>query len=908
MHFFRRRRRHRSTASFGAHQRRLRIEVLEPRQLLAAFDVLVFSKTVGFRHDSIEEGVAAIEALGAANDFTVVHTEDASVFTQPGLAQYEAIVFLSTTGNVLDAAQEVAFQEYIRGGGGYVGVHASADSEYDWAWYGQLLGAYFANHPVIQSASVLVADHSHASTAQLPDRWVRTDEWYNFNINPRGNVHVLVTLDESTYTGGTQGYDHPISWYHYFEGGRSWYTGMGHTVASYSEQPYLQHLLGGIQFAAGQAPADQGATINSNWNKVVLEEDITSPMSLDVAPNGDVYFLEREGNLKVYHPSIGSTSIAATLPVHSVGEDGLLGIALDPSFEQNHWIYLFYSPAGTTPEQFVSRFTLVGDVLDFDSEKVVLQIPTDRVGFHSAGSLAFGPDGLLYISVGDDTDPRESSGYAPLDEQPQRSEFDAQRSAGNTHDLRGAILRIKPEVDGTYSIPEGNLFPSDGSQGRPEIYIMGTRNPFRITVDSETGWLYWGDFGPDATFDDVNRGPRGYDEVNQARASGNYGWPYFLANNQAYIDYNFATQVSGSAFNPAAPINDSPNNTGSTSLPPAKPALIWYPSSPSAEFPSLESGQRTIMVGPVYHFDTDLASDVKLPEYFDDTLFIFDSSRSTVWEVKLDSNGDLLQINKVFSTLSFLRPIEMEIGPDGALYVLEWGSTANIDNPDAKLVRVDFTGNLPHLIGDYNGDLVVDAADYVTWRMHADVEGVSPADGDHDGYVNRADYNLWRVNFGNTAPAQMQASAITVESEGLIGEVGALSTTALSGSSPAVRPAIEAPAEPTASPSALRTAFARFADARRVGRMSERVAASKHLPLQHLTSDESLLFVLANELSPDRRTFEAATDRALQNLYRTLDSSDDSAGKPEPWARLRVAEPVALFAGGPWQLNRRPNS
>ena len=150
-------------------------------------------------------------------------------------------------------------------------MHSAADTEYGWAWYGELLGAYFASHPAIQQATIEVADHVHVSTAHLPERWVRTDEWYNYQVNPRGDVHVLATLDESTYSRtGADGFDHPISWYQYFDGGRSWYTGLGHTEGTYAEPLFRQHLLGGILFAAGQAPADLGATIDANWRKVDL--------------------------------------------------------------------------------------------------------------------------------------------------------------------------------------------------------------------------------------------------------------------------------------------------------------------------------------------------------------------------------------------------------------------------------------------------------------------------------------------------------------------------------------------------------------------------------------------------------------------------------------------------------------
>src|SRR3989449_5806204 len=196
---------------------------------------------------------------------------------------------------------------------------------------------------------------------------------------------------------------------------------------------------------------------------------------------------------------------------------------------------------------------------------------------HSAGSLFMHTNGDLYISTGDNTNPFDSSGFDPIDERPGRSAWDAQKSASNANDLRGKILRIHPTPAGTYTIPAGNLFAPGTPLTRPEIYVMGCRNPFRMAVDEATGWLYWGEVGPDAQSDVSSRGPKGYDEWDQARSAGNYGWPYFVANNKAYIDYDFATGTSGAAFNPSAPVNNSPNNTGITNLPAARPAWIWYP-------------------------------------------------------------------------------------------------------------------------------------------------------------------------------------------------------------------------------------------------------------------------------------------------------------------------------------------
>ncbi len=221
-----------------------------------AYSVLVFSKTAGFRHDSIPAGVAALRELGEQNGVTVDTTEDAGAFTAANLQRYRAVVWLMTTGDVLDDGQQAAFEQYVRAGGGYVGVHAAADTEYSWPWYGGLVGAYFASHPANQTATVDVEDRAHASTAHLGRTWPRYDEWYNYGSNPRPQVKVLASLDEDSYSGGTMGEDHPIAWCHGYDGGRSWYTGGGHTAESYSEPAFRAHLLGGVRYAAGVAKAD----------------------------------------------------------------------------------------------------------------------------------------------------------------------------------------------------------------------------------------------------------------------------------------------------------------------------------------------------------------------------------------------------------------------------------------------------------------------------------------------------------------------------------------------------------------------------------------------------------------------------------------------------------------------------
>lgn len=210
--------------------------------------VLIFSKTNGFRHESIPAGIEAIKKLGASNGFDVVATEDSLEINKSNLKKFAAVIFLSPTGKVFGPEQEEAFQNYIEQGGGYVGIHAATDCEYNWPWYGKLAGAYFKGHPSQQEAKLIIVNKNHPSTAGLPDTWVRKDEWYNFkDINP--DITVLIKIDESSYKGGENGGDHPMAWYHAYDGGRAFYTELGHTNESFSDPLYLKHLLGGIEYA-----------------------------------------------------------------------------------------------------------------------------------------------------------------------------------------------------------------------------------------------------------------------------------------------------------------------------------------------------------------------------------------------------------------------------------------------------------------------------------------------------------------------------------------------------------------------------------------------------------------------------------------------------------------------------------
>ena len=679
--------------------------------------VLVFSKTTGFRHESIPVGRSAICDVAGADGIAVDWTEDAASFTGPTLGQYDAVIFLSTTGDPLDDAQQAAFEDYIQAGGGFAGIHAASDTEYGWAWYGGLVGAYFESHPANQNATVKVSDRKHPSTSHLPQRWQRFDEWYSFQSNPRGKVHVLATLDESTYTGGADGADHPTAWCQAYDGGRSWYTGGGHTNESFAEPQFRTHLLGGIKWAANLADGECGGTAWSSFERITLAKtaaETGEPIGLAVLPDRGVLHTSRDGVVR-YTNADGDTKVAATIPVYSHDEDGLQAITIDPGFESNNWVYVYYAPPLSTPggdapgtgtaadfapfkgKNHLSRFKWdpQAEELVLSSEQKLLEVDQDRgICCHNGGDFAWDADGNLYLSTGDDTNPFESDGYSPIDERPNRNPaFDAQRSSANTDDLRGKLLRIKPDpAAATYTIPAGNLFAPGELGTRPEIFAMGFRNPFRISVDPETGYVYVGDYGPDAGAPSATRGPGGQVEFSVLRAPGNYGWPYCTGDNDAYLDFNFATGASGAAFSCTAPVNTSPNNTGKQSLPPATLPDIWYGNGGPWEAEMQPGGSESPMAGPVYHHDPGNPSETKFPAYYDDHWFPYEWGRDWIKETALDATGAPLEVSAFLDDPAFKweNPMDMEFGPDGALYVLDYGGGFFGGDASSALYRVDY--------------------------------------------------------------------------------------------------------------------------------------------------------------------------------------------------------------------------
>jgi glucose/arabinose dehydrogenase len=473
-------------------------------------------------------------------------------------------------------------------------------------------------------------------------------------------------------------------------------------------------LAAGLLVAASSVlsvtPAAAAPIPPADYQQVTLAlgaAELGEAMSLAVLPNRSVIHTARDGTVRVTDAA-GNTKVAATIPVYTHDEEGLQGVAVDPGFATNRWVYLYYSPPLSTPagdapttgtaadfaawkgHLNLSRFTLNADeTINMASQVVVLTVDNDRGQCcHVGGDLDFDAAGNLYLTTGDDTNPFESNAFAPIDERTNRNpQFDAQRSAANTNDLRGKVLRIKPQANGTYTIPAGNMFAPGTPNTRPEIYAMGFRNPFRMSVDKPTG-VYLGDYGPDAGAADPNRGPGGQVEFDRITSPGFYGWPYCTGSNstaETYNEFTFPSGPSLAKYNCAGgPTNNSFRNTGQQTLPAARPAWIRYgfDSSP----PEFGGGSESPMGGPVYRYDAALNSPVKFPQSLDGRYFAGEYGRQWIKAITVNSNGTYGEISAFPWTGT--QVMDMAFGPDGALYVLDYGTGAN----NQALYRIEYIG------------------------------------------------------------------------------------------------------------------------------------------------------------------------------------------------------------------------
>jgi glucose/arabinose dehydrogenase/PKD repeat protein/type 1 glutamine amidotransferase len=777
--------------------------------------VLVFAGPADSADASVPAAVAALADLGRRNRFAVDPTTDAAVFTAPNLARYRAVVFLAATGDVLSADQEAALQSYLAAGGGFLGIHDAARAQPGSAWFTGLIGSRPATSPTaVQQAVVEVADRVHPATSSLPLTVTRSDQWLNWSPNPVGTVHTVASVRERSYPAGegANGPYHPISWCRDYTGGRSFYTGMGATAASYQEPAFRAHLLGALQWATGLVRGNCQATIAANYratrltqpNQTGLLDQIGEPHGLTIAPDGRVFYIGRggpmtggpapitdwadpniglgHGTIHVFNPRTGQVAQVADLavfgnrgagPESNKTEEGLVGITLDPRFAQNGWLYVYWMPHASIDRtrrvglRTISRFTLdpATGTLDLASEQALLswEAQIDRC-CHVGGGMVFDDHGNLYVSTGDNNSSQcdgcgaGNAGYSgnnPVPEFAGISQQDARRTAGNTNNLNGKILRIHPEPDGSYSLPRGNLFTgreAGGGKTRPEIYAMGVRNPTRLAFDRRNQWLLAGWVGPDAGAPSLTWGPAKYETASVLTKPGNYGWPYCMGNKQPFRDRNLPDiTVPLGWYDCDHPRNNSPRNTGLVELPPVQPNNVWYspqgggpdfargPADPSTDSPLFQQaaaepaepagpgadpaaagipiydvahqtltqpylpggGGQAIMPGPMYRFDPRSPSAAKWPAYWDGKWFIGDESRSAT-RVGLIMDPATAGSGGAPVHADDLRPIvpssavgalmDWKFGPDGALYVLDYGTGFFNASARSALWRIDYTG------------------------------------------------------------------------------------------------------------------------------------------------------------------------------------------------------------------------
>ncbi|OOG76817.1 PQQ-dependent sugar dehydrogenase [Algoriphagus sp. A40] len=438
---------------------------------------------------------------------------------------------------------------------------------------------------------------------------------------------------------------------------------------------------------------------DNRFTKVVLTEGMDEPMEMTFLPENRVLIVERKGGVKIFDEKTGEMTLVATIPVNTKytnkegvireAEEGLMGVIAHPDYATNNWIYMYYADSADA-KHVLARWELKGNELVASSKKVIMEVPTQRQECcHTGGGMVFDPEGNLYLTVGNNTvNPREGS--SNLDERPGMENSDDQRAPGNTNDLRGKILRIHPEDDGTYTIPEGNLFPVGTEKTKPEIYTMGHRNAWRPTIDSKTGFLYWGEVGPDASVDSI-WGPKGYDEFNQAKGPGFFGWPYFIGDNFPYNRHNHADSSYGAPYDVNNPMNESVNNTGLKELPKPVPAMIYYPYGVSEVFPQLGSSGRSATGGPVFRkADFKEGAPYTFPAYYEGKWLIVDFMRGWIFAVSMDENGDYQSMERVLPNETFSSAIDMDFGPDGALYILEYGSAWFRGNANSRLIKIEY--------------------------------------------------------------------------------------------------------------------------------------------------------------------------------------------------------------------------
>jgi glucose/arabinose dehydrogenase/type 1 glutamine amidotransferase len=894
-----------------------------PTRAVEPISVLVFHGPVAEQQDPVARATQALKDLGEGNGITVTEATDPAVFTAAGLARYRAVVFLSAAGVTLSRDQESALQNYVKAGGGFLGIADAAKAQPDSTWFTGLIGtrpaggfpspepvstvtasgenppdetkeklvdgdpdtkwlartrtawAAFelakptrvtsyaltsandargrdpkdwtlqgsadgtswsdldqragqtfaerfqtrkfdvahpnlfkhyrlnitANNgdaliqladlrllsggtsapetPAVNQAVVNILDRQHPATRSLPLNVTRSDRWYNWAPNPIGTVHTVAQVEERHYNPGPgfNGPFHPVSWCRDYDGGRSFYTGMGHTEGSYGEDAFSKHLTGALKWTTGIERGDCQATLAANYTVERLTaanqpgelDQIGEPHGLTITPDGTVFYVGRGacptgpvvdwanpnvglgcGTIHSYHPDSKQVKLLTTLRVMgnrgsggelTKNEEGLLGITPDPNFAKNNWLYVYWMPHSSIDrethmgERVVSRFTYdrANHTIDQATRKDILKWSVQiHSCCHAGGGMAFDKKGNLYVGSGDSNSSGGSSGYSgnnwTLDYKGVSFQ-DARRTAGNTNDLNGKIIRIHPEPDGTYTIPEGNLFPPGTEKTRPEIYVMGVRNISRLAIDPVRQWLTAAWVGPDAGSPSPELGPAKYETATIITSAGNQGWPYCMGNRQPYRDRSNtdATQLTG-WYDCDNPKNTSPRNTGLVDLPPVRDNMIWYsPSGGGAVYPNrpdgsgiptyvaadakytqpyLKGGGQAVMSGPTYHRElVDAGSGVAWPAYWNDKWFIGDEANSANRvAITVDPATVPRQAPPAFGeSVRHIIPgggganqlqswMDAKFGPDGALYMLDYAGGFFSLHSNQKLIRITYKG------------------------------------------------------------------------------------------------------------------------------------------------------------------------------------------------------------------------
>ncbi|WP_253181983.1 ThuA domain-containing protein [Cellulosimicrobium cellulans] len=633
----------------------------------------------------------------------------------------------------------------------------------------------------LEERTVDLVDRQHPANAELPLTWDREDKWLDWADDPAGDVHTVATLEPGPDAGPTTSPFQPVSWCRDYDGGRSFFTGMGGTPESWSDETFQKHLLGALQWTTGAVRGDCQATIASNYTAERLSAPNTpgtldqngEPHGLTIANDGTVFYVGRGacatgpipswddpdvglgcGTIHQWDPETGDVTLLTTLDVMGnrgsgdelvKNEEGLLGIVPDPNFAENNWLYVYWMPHESIDRErrvgyrTVSRFTYdpAGPTIDQGTRVDLLQWETQiHSCCHAGGGMAFDDEGNLYIGSGDSNSSGGSNGYSGnnwTQEYAGISFQDARRTSGNTNDLNGKILRIHPEADGTYTIPEGNLFPEGeypADKTRPEIYVMGVRNISRLQIDADTDWLTAAWVGPDATMPNPELGPAKYETATIITSAGNQGWPYCMGNRQPYRDRsNEDASVLTGWYDCDNLKNESPRNTGLVDIPPARDNMIWYsPSGGGPVFPDrgngvptyenddaeytipwLRGGGQAVMSGPTYRqSQVDPESDVAWPSYWEGKWFLGDQSNPNN-RVAVTVDPETVEEAGAPAFMEDLRHIipggrgdgllqswmDAKFGPDGALYLLDYAGGFFSLDPNQKLMRITYQGGAP---------------------------------------------------------------------------------------------------------------------------------------------------------------------------------------------------------------------